>query len=148
MSDALALFRIRSAVPRAAISCLLHAALAGSQAAYASTDGIDDDERQQQIDRARDMISDAISCRDELIGTADQFFCPALTAAIESAEIEIAWAQNAPGRQRNYDAIPHVLAALYPAPARPAAETEDLYDEISDELADAEIIISADAPGM
>lgn len=138
MTDALFKFRsIRSAVPDAAIACLLYAATAGFAVAHSTSN---DDERQQQIDRARDMINDAIAARDKLIGTADQFFCPALTAAIESAEIEIAWAQNAPGRQRNYDAIPHVLAALYPAPARPAAEEEKLYDTIDNELADAEII--------
>lgn len=134
-------------VPPAAIACLFNAAVAGLSVAYGASS---EDERQAQIDRARDAISDAIAFRDELVGTADQFFTPALTAAIESAEIEIAWAANAPGRQRNYAAVPHVMSALYPAPARPepAAEAEKLYDVVDDELVDAEIIVSADAAGM
>ena len=135
-------------VPPAAISCLLHAALAGSQAAHAGAAGIDDAERQSRIDFARHAISDAYAALKELNGTTDQFFCPALTAAIESAEIEIAWAANAPGRPRNYGAARRVTEALYPAPARPEAEAETLYDTIDGELADAEIIVSADAQGM
>lgn len=82
--------RHNKTVPAEAIACLHFASIAGFALSYKSNNLI------KQICRAKDALDEARAALSEL-AESDRLYAPALVAAIENVEEEIAWAESEVG---------------------------------------------------